>query len=77
MEVIQQPVLHIEARVKNTGDGMIVRTDLVRAYAPGRWRLELMKVRSGTILRSGSSTTSWSFHWDKRSIRLVIPALAH
>ncbi|ODM15338.1 hypothetical protein SI65_09279 [Aspergillus cristatus] len=30
MEVIQQPVLHIEARVKNTGDGMIVRTDLIR-----------------------------------------------
>lgn len=33
MEVIQQPVLHVEARVKNTGDGMIVRTDLVRSYA--------------------------------------------
>ncbi|EYE93709.1 uncharacterized protein EURHEDRAFT_379053 [Aspergillus ruber CBS 135680] len=30
MEVIQQPVLHVEARVKDTGDGMIVRTDLIR-----------------------------------------------
>ena len=29
MEVVQQPVLHIEARVKSTGDGIIIRTDLV------------------------------------------------
>lgn len=29
MEIIQKPVLHIEVRVKSTGDGIIVRTDLV------------------------------------------------
>lgn len=34
MEVIQQPVLHVEARVKNTGDGIIVRTDLVLSLQP-------------------------------------------
>ncbi|GAB1204238.1 hypothetical protein APSETT445_002887 [Aspergillus pseudonomiae] len=28
MEVFQQPVLHVEARVKNNGDGIIIRTDL-------------------------------------------------
>ncbi|KAE8405723.1 ATPase family associated with various cellular activities-domain-containing protein [Aspergillus pseudonomiae] len=30
MEVFQQPVLHVEARVKNNGDGIIIRTDLIR-----------------------------------------------
>lgn len=29
MDMVQQPVLHVEARVKTTGDGIIVRTDLV------------------------------------------------
>ncbi|OJJ39879.1 hypothetical protein ASPWEDRAFT_129614 [Aspergillus wentii DTO 134E9] len=29
-EVAQQPVLHVEARVKTNGDGIIVRTDLIR-----------------------------------------------
>jgi hypothetical protein len=29
MEVLQQPVLHVEARVKSNSDGIIVRTDLV------------------------------------------------
>ncbi|PYI03822.1 pachytene checkpoint component Pch2 [Aspergillus sclerotiicarbonarius CBS 121057] len=30
VDVSQQPVLHVEARVKNSGDGIIVRTDLIR-----------------------------------------------
>ncbi|OGM45738.1 cytochrome c1 [Aspergillus bombycis] len=30
MEVFQQPVLHVEARVKNNADGIIIRTDLIR-----------------------------------------------
>ncbi|RAL02443.1 putative pachytene checkpoint component Pch2 [Aspergillus ibericus CBS 121593] len=30
MYVSQQPILHVEARVKNNSDGIIVRTDLVR-----------------------------------------------
>jgi hypothetical protein len=30
MEVLQQPVLHVEARVKSNRDGIIVRTDLIR-----------------------------------------------
>ncbi|QMW26012.1 hypothetical protein G4B84_001257 [Aspergillus flavus NRRL3357] len=29
MEVFQQPILHVEARVKNNRDGIIIRTDLV------------------------------------------------
>lgn len=29
MEIIQRPVLHVEVRVRSTGDGIIVRTDLV------------------------------------------------
>ncbi|KAI9931451.1 hypothetical protein MW887_010026 [Aspergillus wentii] len=33
-EVAQQPVLHVEARVKTNGDGIIVRTDLVPDLAP-------------------------------------------
>ncbi|KAF7628347.1 pachytene checkpoint component Pch2 [Aspergillus flavus] len=30
MEVFQQPILHVEARVKNNRDGIIIRTDLIR-----------------------------------------------
>ncbi|KAE8356648.1 cytochrome C1 family-domain-containing protein [Aspergillus coremiiformis] len=30
MEVFQQPILHIEVRVKDNGDGIIIRTDLIR-----------------------------------------------
>ncbi|KAF7118558.1 hypothetical protein CNMCM5793_008088 [Aspergillus hiratsukae] len=30
MEVLQQPVLHVEARVKSNREGIIVRTDLIR-----------------------------------------------
>ncbi|GIJ84753.1 hypothetical protein Asppvi_003604 [Aspergillus pseudoviridinutans] len=30
MEVLQRPVLHVEARVKSNSDGIIVRTDLIR-----------------------------------------------
>ncbi|OOO12889.1 cytochrome c1 [Aspergillus oryzae] len=30
MEVFQQPILHVEARVKNNRDGIIIRTDLPR-----------------------------------------------
>jgi hypothetical protein len=29
MEVPQQPVLHVEARVNSNSDGIIIRTDLV------------------------------------------------
>lgn len=29
MQTVQYPVLHVEARVKSNGDGIIVRTDLV------------------------------------------------
>ncbi|GIK02086.1 hypothetical protein Aspvir_006129 [Aspergillus viridinutans] len=32
MEVLQQPVLHVEARVKSNSDGIIVRTDLVLRF---------------------------------------------
>lgn len=30
MKLLQQPVLHVEARVKSNRDGIIVRTDLIR-----------------------------------------------
>lgn len=40
MEVIQRPVLHVEARVKSTGDGIIVRTDLVSTCSPGSAELK-------------------------------------
>ncbi|KAF5866175.1 hypothetical protein ETB97_000709 [Aspergillus alliaceus] len=30
MEVFQRPILHVEARVKNNGDSIIIRTDLIR-----------------------------------------------
>lgn len=32
MEVLQQPVLHVEARVKSNREGIIVRTDLVLCF---------------------------------------------
>lgn len=35
MEMVQQPVLHVEARVKTIGDGIIVRTDLVETPPSG------------------------------------------
>lgn len=53
MEVIQQPVLHVEARVKNTGDGMIVRTDLVRSL-----RLNPLSSRANEI-QIRNDITQW------------------
>lgn len=29
MDVFQLPILHVEARIKSNGDGIIIRTDLV------------------------------------------------
>lgn len=42
MDMVQQPVLHVEARVKTTGDGIIVRTDLVgnKKTRVGSWQLD-------------------------------------
>ncbi|PKX89779.1 putative pachytene checkpoint component Pch2 [Aspergillus novofumigatus IBT 16806] len=45
MEVLQQPVLHVEARVKSSSDGIIVRTDLIRGEIT-QWLIENFVVLS-------------------------------
>ncbi|OOF95871.1 hypothetical protein ASPCADRAFT_168612 [Aspergillus carbonarius ITEM 5010] len=45
VEVSQQPILHVEARVKNSGDGIIVRTDLIRDEVT-QWLIENFVVLS-------------------------------
>lgn len=46
--MVQQPVLHVEARVKSIGDGIIVRTDLVET-PPLASRNGLTKLRRRQI----------------------------
>ncbi|KAF4220953.1 hypothetical protein CNMCM8980_002831 [Aspergillus fumigatiaffinis] len=45
MKGLQQPVLHVEARVKNSSDGIIVRTDLIRDEIT-QWLIENFVVLS-------------------------------
>ncbi|RHZ65692.1 putative pachytene checkpoint component Pch2 [Aspergillus thermomutatus] len=45
MEVLQQPVLHVEARVKSNRDGIIVRTDLIKDEIT-QWLIENFVVLS-------------------------------
>jgi hypothetical protein len=50
MEGLQQPVLHVEARVKSSSDGIIVRTDLVLRFCTSQ---QLAKILSQGNHRSG------------------------
>ncbi|KAB8212494.1 cytochrome C1 family-domain-containing protein [Aspergillus parasiticus] len=58
MEVFQQPILHVEARVKNNRDGIIIRTDLPRTGNILLWYECLLGEKLQTVTNIGSEGLS-------------------
>ncbi|KAE8341192.1 hypothetical protein BDV24DRAFT_151369 [Aspergillus arachidicola] len=58
MEVFQQPILHVEARVKNNRDGIIIRTDLPRTGNILLWYECLLGEKLQTVTNNKSEGLS-------------------
>ncbi|KAB8273017.1 cytochrome C1 family-domain-containing protein [Aspergillus minisclerotigenes] len=58
MEVFQQPILHVEARVKNNRDGIIIRTDLPRTGNIFLWYECLLGEKLQTVTNNKSEGLS-------------------
>ncbi|KAE8330658.1 cytochrome C1 family-domain-containing protein [Aspergillus sergii] len=58
MEVFQQPILHVEARVKNNRDGIIIRTDLPRTGDILLWYECLLGEKLQTVTNNKSEGLS-------------------
>ncbi|RAQ49740.1 pachytene checkpoint component Pch2 [Aspergillus flavus] len=58
MEVFQQPILHVEARVKNNRDGIIIRTDLPRTGNIFLWYECLLDEKLQTVTNNKSEGLS-------------------